>query len=57
MDKTCFVMNDCEQLDLTQDQADRLINAGLIYGPDPRQPAYFTTPWNVSLDDVERFLA
>lgn len=53
----CFVLNNAEQLDITTEEAERLEAAGLIYHPEEGNSYYYTTPWDVSLDDVEAFLA
>lgn len=48
-----------EQLDVTQQQFDKLLEAGMIYDPDtPEYPMYgiFYPEDNYTLDDLEEFL-
>jgi hypothetical protein len=52
-----YVVDDCVQLDVTAEQAAAAETAGLIYRPEPENPWYWTTPWDVGLQDVEAFLA
>lgn len=55
-DVDVFVLDNAEQLDLSSQQAKALVIAGLMYNADPANRAYYTTPWNVSLDNVEVML-
>lgn len=51
---TPFVLDNCEQLNITPAQAAILETAGLIYKPEPEtSPHYYTTAPDVSLDEVE----
>lgn len=52
-----FVLDNCEQLDITPAQAKALEAADLIYRPEPEySDDYFTTVPDITLDDVERAL-
>lgn len=54
-----FILSESESMDVTADQAAALVAAELIYQPEEGPDAnlhYYTCPWDVTLDDVERFL-
>lgn len=51
-----YVQDNCEQLDVSDEQADQLIKAGLAYYPDPDDNYRLTVPWDGSLDQCEMFI-
>lgn len=51
-----FIMDDAEQLDVSAEEAEALVAAGLAYRPEPDNPHYLTVPWDGSLDACEAFI-
>lgn len=52
-----FILDNCEQYDVTDEQAALLLAAGLVYHPEEGNEHYLTVPWNVSFDNLDRYLA
>lgn len=51
-----FIMDNAEQLDVSAEEAEALVAAGLAYRPEPDNPHYLTVPWDGSLDACEAFI-
>jgi hypothetical protein len=51
------IIDNAEQLDVTDSQAAELERSGLIYRPEPETSALYTTSPDVTLDDVEAYIA
>lgn len=54
---TPYIIDNCEQLDISEEEAAVLFAEGYIFRPDPEHSLdYYSTFAGVSLDQVEAFL-